>query len=105
MNSTLLLPDAILAGRSRTGTNSLPGVWTRDQRFQPHRPTYTPPSVHVETLLDPSSPTILIPSLGFSSWFPGRWYQLSTYAAYLLPAPCHLPFALLNKLSKAQLAI
>lgn len=42
-----LAVGAILAGRSCSGTHSLPGVWTRDQKIsgpQPHRHSSTTPA-------------------------------------------------------------
>lgn len=90
-----LAVGAILAGRSCSGTHSLPGVWTRDQKVsgpQPHTHSSTTPARWIPrdppSSLTPARPTILLPLLRFTSWSPGRWHQPPrVLPTHVLPAP------------------
>lgn len=80
-----LLVDAILAGRPSSPVEaqtvcfeSGPGT----KGFSSTAPLTTPPPSQASmwmckdpSLTDLSCPTILLPLLGFTSWFPGRWHQ------------------------------
>lgn len=110
-----LLADAVLALRSSEGPNSLLRVWTRDKRFQLHRPTHNSPNPcgYSETPpWTPASPHTLAPPSGVSLHIPRQMASVSTCAAYHLratsqfgqerhgvPVPCQV------HLSNAQLAM